>query len=202
MTTPNPKPVQTPNDAQVKASIDQFDAQLQTVRGVTNAQDYMAMAISLVQLRRAQHYIKQRKDSVTKPLRAVEATVKEWFGSAEAKLAHSESKVRAMLEQYVDARVPEASAEAQAALAAGDTKAMVTAMGAVPAVPGISLATVVDFDVTDFDAVPDAFVKREINAAKVKAELRAGRSVPGIRGYERTQISVSIAAPGTNKDGV
>jgi len=190
------------HDATVISSIDQFDSQLQTVRGLKTPQDYMAMAVSLVQLRRAQHYIKQRKESVTKPLRAVEATVKGWFGAAEAKLAHSESRVRAMLEDFVDTRVPQASAEAKAALVAGDTTAMVAAMGAVPAVPGISLATVVDFDVVNFDEVPDGFIKKEVIATKVKAELRAGRSVPGIRGFERTQISVSLGVPGTNKDGV
>lgn len=179
------------NDRKVQAYSNAMTHFLKVIKPLENNTEYAAVAATLIQIRAARNYIEGRKKQILQPVRQLGDVVKEWFSAPEATLQEAETKIKAVMEMYADQAVPKASQAASEALLRGDIQGMQLAMTAVPPVNGISLSTVQDFEVVDEQAVPEQFLKIEINTAKVRAEGRAGRSVPGIRFFERTRVSVS-----------
>lgn len=184
-------PPPPPKDQKAVEIVDQFDKQLTSWNTVRHAQDYIAFATSLIQVKLIQKHIEGREEQITEPAKALRETAKAWFGDTKAKLNAIEAKLRGLLEQYVDERVVQAAADSTAALEAGNTEAMLAAMSAVPAVQGISVATVVDFEVDSEDEIPPEYWKRELDANKIRKALRNGEKVPGVTRVERSRLSVS-----------
>lgn len=160
---------------------------------IRTAQSYVEAAQRLLALRSKVDYLAQRKAELQAPLKGVQAVVKEWFGPAEDQLQVEIDAVKDALCGYIETRVPEAAAEAQNQLEAGDKTAMLEAMSAIPAVPGITIRDVPDFSVVG--PVPEKYLVRAeptINRKLVLADLKKGIAIPGIKREYRVDLSVSL----------
>lgn len=198
---PQPQIQRTQQDLNLATSVARYYADVVRHDEIRNPTDYVAFATCLLQTRSMAKYVKQRTEAITEPAKALTKTAKDWFGKTQEELDVIESRLKALMEAYVDKRVHQAAAESTAALQAGDTQGMLQAMSAVPAVPGIGLSTVVDFEVDSEFEIPSEYWKREIDATKVRKALRAGQHVPGVTRVERTQVSVSAPPPAPNLGG-
>ena len=171
-----------------------FAATARPLDAIASTPAYLDAADRLLQLRRKLDYLGQRKAELQKPLKDVQAVVKEWFGPSEDRLQVEIDAVKDALCHYVEVRVPEAAAESWALKAAGANEAALVAMGAVPAVEGITLRDVPDFEPTGAE-IPDEYYDYPppvLNRKRVLAALKKGVVIPGIVRKHRVDLSVSL----------
>jgi len=181
----------TPKDHEVVESIVTVPRRPTDIQSATA---YVEAAERLLELRRKADYLAQRKAELQGPVKAVQATVKEWFGPAEDRLQADIDETKDALCRYVEYRVPQAAAESWALKQAGRPEAALQAMGAVPAVDGITLKDVADFEVLGSNVPPEYYDYPEpvLNRKRVLAALKKGVDIPGIQRKYRVDLSVSL----------
>lgn len=165
---------------------------LAALKQVDTPTAYKAAAEALLEVKRAIKTVEEKKQAITAPARKAAAEATALFSQAERRLGEAEDHLKGVLSHYVDRRVPEAAAQAGKALTDGDRSALAAALAAVPHVDGLKLSTETDFEVVDSDAIPSQYLKTAVDRKAVLDALRRGEAIPGIRGVERTRISVSV----------
>lgn len=180
------------NDSLIQAQVLSFAASVRNLVAVTSNEEYTRLANALVDLRQAQEYVAARKEQITLPAKSVLSTAKEWFGETEKEITSTEKRLVTLLGEYVDRRLPEVRAASSGAIEAGDMLALASAMVVVPNVQGITLRNNVDFVVEDENQIPDRFWEAPaLNVSEVKAALKDGEVIPGIRRKDRTSLAIS-----------
>lgn len=180
------------NDSLVESRVRDFAAQVKDLIRVDSNDEYARLAHALVDLRQAQEYVAARKEQLTLPAKSVLKTAADWFGGTEKQITATEDTLKRLLGEYIDRRLPEVREASKEAIGAGDMLALASSMVVVPNVPGVTLRNDVDFVVFDENMVPDEFFKpQEIHTARVKAALKEGQDIPGIRRQDRTSLAIS-----------
>ena len=175
---------------------------------VETSEQFQQAGDMLVQLKKWQKAVKEKRDGVVKPMKEALAKVDALFKPTLLKLEQAELNLKARVLSYStkareEAREKEQKllAEATAAQEAGDTNtAMVLATEAMEATSiqkttsldgGGALRTseVTDFEVEDFGKVPHEYFT--LDEKKVRAAIRGGvTEIPGIRIFKRSQLAV------------
>jgi hypothetical protein len=169
-----------------------FLKELASLKQIDTPTAYKAAAEALLQVKKALKTIEDKKQAITAPARKAAQEAAALFSKTEKGLSEAEDHLKAVLSSYIDRRVPEAAAQAGQALSDGNREALAASLTAVPHVDGLKLSTETDFDVVDFDAIPDAFLKTAVDRKLLLDALRRGQDVPGVKVIERTRISVSV----------
>ncbi len=184
----------TQDDDRVMTNVTAFKTQIDQTPTVESIPQYVHLAKSLVELRRAKQYVQARKEQITAPAKALTDTAKEWFGGTEKAIEATEKRLKDLLESFIEVRTDIAQAASKAALDAGDVQKSIALMTIVPDIDGLSIRNEVAFDVVDYDAIPDEYFERTIKTASVKTALKAGQTIPGIVRKDRVQIAISNAS--------
>ena len=180
------------DDEVMESRVSTFATQAINLVRVDSNEEYARLASALVDLRQAQEYVVARKEQLTLPAKAVLETAAEWFGKTEKTITYTEKHLKKLLGEYIDRRLPEVREASKDAIAAGDMLSLASAMVVVPNVPGITLRTDVDFVVEDENQIPDRFWgPPTLNVSEVKAALKNGEGIPGIRRKDRTSLAIS-----------
>jgi hypothetical protein len=179
------------DDERVSSNALAFQAQIGRLDHVESIQQYVHLAKSLVELRRARDYVKARKEQITAPVKALTETAKEWFGGTEKTIDATEKRLKDLLESFIEVRTDVARDESKAALDAGDVHKSIALMVIVPEVDGIQIRNEVAFEVVDYDAVPSEYFERTLKTGAVKTALKDGVAIPGIIRKDRAQIAIS-----------
>lgn len=164
---------------------------VQAYTELSTVEEYSSAAWMLIQVKQRLSILDEKKRSLTAPAREVIKNAGEMFGTAVNDYLAIESRLKALLGAFADNRLPDAMRAAKAALNAGDRDALMTAMKPIPSVPGISLRTVVGFEVTG-EVDESYYLPRELNSKLILTQLRNGVVIEGVRMTERTQVAVSI----------
>jgi hypothetical protein len=183
--------IRTNDDERVASNVSLFKTRVEQTTSVGSMAEYVHLAKSLVELRRAKDYVKARKEQITAPAKALTDTAKEWFGATEKAIDSTEKRLKDLLEVFIETRADTAQGESKAALDAGDVQKSIALMTIVPDVEGLSIRNEVAFEVIDYNAVPDEFFERTIRTSAIKTALKAGEQIPGIVRKDRVQIAIS-----------
>jgi hypothetical protein len=185
--------VKNADDHKVEGQLAQFTTALTRYDRVNSAADYTFLAKSLIEVKRAAKYIEARKAEITQPAESLRKTAKEWFGGAEKHVATAETRIKELLVDYIERRIPEASEHAREVFERGDVLALADAMVAVPHVDGVQIRNDLDFEVTNIGEVPHEFLVTEVSRKEVLKALKAGRTIPGI--VAKPGVSIAISLP-------
>lgn len=188
MTLPHPFEI---NETAAAAEAAELASRLQTQNQIGSVAEYLAAASILRACKTRLAALETKRKTITAGARQVIEETGNLFSPAEKAYAAAEVRLKALLTDFVDRRLPEAMIEAQIALAAGDHSALALAMQPLPSLEGISFRTVVDFEVEDESEIPPSYYKRELNSKLILTQLRNGGVVPGIRLLQRTTVAVS-----------
>lgn len=163
---------------------------------ITDLEEFRVAAESLLMVKGRIKNLDTRRKTLTKPAKDLAAAVGELFDPPTKAYQMVEARLKALIGDFVDRRLPEAVVEAQAAAARGDRDALAAAMRPIPMVAGLSLRTATEVEVLDESLVPERFFTREVDMVALRAAVRAGEIVPGTRKTERTQVAVSAGTEG------
>jgi hypothetical protein len=183
--------IRTNDDERVASNVTVFKSQIERTLAVESVPQYVHLAKSLVELRRAKDYVKARKEQITAPARDLTQTAKEWFGATEKAIETTEKRLKDLLEAFIETRAELAQGQSKIALDAGDVTKAIELMVVVPEVDGVSIRNEVAFDIVDISAVPEEFFEKTIKTSSVKTALKAGQTIPGIVRKDRVQLSIS-----------
>ena len=183
--------IKTRDDDLVASNVTLFKNKVDQTVEVTSIPEYVHLAKSLVELRRAKQYVQARKEQITAPAKTLTETAREWFGGTEKTIDATEKRLKDLLEAFIETRAAEAHVASKAALDAGDVAKSVELMVIVPDVDGLSIRNEVAFEVVDEHVIPDEYFTRSLHSPSVKAALKAGETIPGIVRKDRVQIAIS-----------
>lgn len=155
-------------------------------------EEYAAAAGVLLQTKARLVFLEEKKKSLTQPAREVIKTATEMFEGAVKDYTAVEARLKALIADFVDYRVPEAMKEGKAALVKGDQQALMRAMKPIPNIPGMSLRTTLGFELDGEEVPKSYYLPPELNTKLIMAQLREGVVIPGVRMVERTQVAVTL----------
>jgi hypothetical protein len=176
---------------------------------VESSEQFQQAGDMLVQLKRWQKAVKEKRDGVVKPMKDALSKVEALFKPTMVKLEEAESTLKTKVIEYTEktraaAREAEQKLLAQATEAqeSGDTNMALALASEAMAVTTVTKTTALDnggsvqtkevdaFEVTDFGAIPHEYFA--LDEKKVRAAIRAGvTEIPGIRIFKKSQLAVS-----------
>lgn len=162
--------------------------------GVTieNQETYNGVADVLLDVKARAKDLKAKRDEVVKPLKDAVKTVDALFKEPLKQFETAEGMLKDSLASYITSSTVEQERLLTAAMETGGTEgtAMVqrAAALATPAVEGIQTRSVMKFEIENFEDIPREFLK--VDDAKVRAAVRVGDHVPGVRAWQDVSIAV------------
>lgn len=145
--------------------------------------------------------LEEKRTAVTGPLNAALREINGWFKPAQEPYKKAEDRLKHMMSAYIltqRAKAAETMQAAAQAAQAGDIEgaaAHVATLAPAPAIKGVSVREVWDFEVVDPAAVPREFLTVDVEKVKsaiwyADTEKTPPRPIPGLRFFLKGQVSV------------
>jgi len=157
--------------------------------------EYVHAANALVWCYARAAEIEEARLEKTKPIRQQLDAVNEEYVSGKV-FGEAVASIKAAMAEFVDQRLREALAAAQAAAVTGNRWGVHSALRPVPNIPGVDLRTVKELVIEDEGALPPEMIKSVPNTAAIKEALKKNLVVPGARQQEKTQVAVVLGRVG------
>jgi len=163
---------------------------------ITNAAELEAANLLIKQIKTRSDELAAVKKQITQPMRAALAAVSELFTPVEEKYAEAEKQLKTMVVAYLTHMESQARLAIGRAAESGDDmgEAVELALTSTQTPEGMQVRRVSEVVVFDEASVPREYLTPDLK--KIKAAVKTGIDIPGVRVETKKQVAVSVPKKG------